>query len=241
MNDIETVRILLVFGADLNHLSSSNRTPLDICQRAWAELPHGSLMDISIAKSKKSIKSEQGRDKLEILLKECGAVVGKDAIEHLEARSKHKALRKDLWSLKVEQYVSDREDEDDASYCSLYSDQQKRAIQTDWCLSKAELYHKYWTDVMRYPAPFSSNDRDKAADFGVTVKNMRLLQMAGSRVLVLDGGGMKGLVEIEILDQIEKATGTKIVDLFDWIVGTSTGAVIALALVYGKYFRLILM
>ena len=38
---------------------------------------------------------------------------------------------------------------------------------------------------------------------------------------------------IEVLIRIEQLTGKKIIDLFDWIVGTSTGGVIALGLVYG--------
>lgn len=56
----------------------------------------------------------------------------------------------------------------------------------------------------------------------------------GSRILFLDGGGIKGLVQLEVLIQLEERTQCKIPDLFDWIVGTSTGGVIALALVYGK-------
>jgi len=56
----------------------------------------------------------------------------------------------------------------------------------------------------------------------------------GSRILCLDGGGVRGLVQIEILRQIEKKTEKRITELFDWIVGTSTGGIIALALVYGK-------
>ena len=54
------------------------------------------------------------------------------------------------------------------------------------------------------------------------------------RMLFLDGGGMKGLVEIEILMEIERRTGRRITELFDWIVGTSIGGIIALALVYGR-------
>ena len=57
----------------------------------------------------------------------------------------------------------------------------------------------------------------------------------GSRLLFLDGGGIKGLAEIEILCQIEEETGRKITELFDWIVGTSSGAIIALGMVYGKF------
>lgn len=56
----------------------------------------------------------------------------------------------------------------------------------------------------------------------------------GSRILFLDGGGVKGLVQLEVLIQLEERTQSKIPDLFDWIVGTSTGGVIALAMVYGE-------
>ena len=58
----------------------------------------------------------------------------------------------------------------------------------------------------------------------------------GSRILCLDGGGIRGLVQIQVLRQIENETRKNIVDLFDWIVGTSTGGIIALALVYGMYY-----
>lgn len=56
----------------------------------------------------------------------------------------------------------------------------------------------------------------------------------GSRLLFLDGGGIKGLVQIEVLRQLEEATGRKVTQLFDWIVGSSIGAIIALGLVYGE-------
>ena len=58
---------------------------------------------------------------------------------------------------------------------------------------------------------------------------------AGSRMLFLDGGGIRGLIQIEILYYIECMTGRKITELFDWIIGTSTGGIIALGLVYCKY------
>ena len=58
----------------------------------------------------------------------------------------------------------------------------------------------------------------------------------GYRILCLDGGGIKGLVLIEELINIEERTGRRIVDLFDWIVGTSTGGILALALVYSEYY-----
>lgn len=57
-------------------------------------------------------------------------------------------------------------------------------------------------------------------------------ELAGVRVLSLDGGGMRGIVELEVLREIEKALGDKIPiqAFFDLIVGTSTGGIIALGL-----------
>jgi len=46
------------------------------------------------------------------------------------------------------------------------------------------------------------------------------------RILAIDGGAMHGLVSLEILKHIEEATGRPIVESFDFIAGTSTGAII---------------
>ncbi|KAH7084592.1 hypothetical protein FB567DRAFT_445911, partial [Paraphoma chrysanthemicola] len=55
---------------------------------------------------------------------------------------------------------------------------------------------------------------------------------AGVRILSLDGGGIRGIAELEVLNQIQKKLGVRIPisAFFDLIVGTSTGGIIALAL-----------
>jgi hypothetical protein len=58
----------------------------------------------------------------------------------------------------------------------------------------------------------------------------------GARVLCLSGGGLRGLVELEMLRQIQQVlqeNNQTITSFFDYIVATSTGAIIALAMVYG--------
>ena len=50
------------------------------------------------------------------------------------------------------------------------------------------------------------------------------------RILSLDGGGIRGLVPALILASLEAETGKRITDLFDLVVGTSTGGILALAL-----------
>ncbi|KAK0639197.1 hypothetical protein B0T16DRAFT_238017 [Cercophora newfieldiana] len=60
---------------------------------------------------------------------------------------------------------------------------------------------------------------------------------AGIRVLSLDGGGIRGVVELVLLQALadETGLGIPIRDYFDLIVGTSTGGLIALALaLYSK-------
>ena len=53
------------------------------------------------------------------------------------------------------------------------------------------------------------------------------------RVLVLDGGGSKGLFTLEMLQHIELCCGRPIRECFDLIVGTSVGALIAGSIVAG--------
>lgn len=55
---------------------------------------------------------------------------------------------------------------------------------------------------------------------------------AGVRILTLDGGGIRGIVELTSLQHIENELGgdLRIQSFFDLIVGTSTGAIIALGL-----------
>lgn len=48
---------------------------------------------------------------------------------------------------------------------------------------------------------------------------------AGVRILTLDGGGVRGLVELAILEKLERRVGLNlhVREMFDLIMGTSTG------------------
>ena len=55
--------------------------------------------------------------------------------------------------------------------------------------------------------------------------------MSPFRILCIDGGGIRGIIPAVILADIERRTGQPISQLFDLIAGTSTGGILALALV----------
>lgn len=60
------------------------------------------------------------------------------------------------------------------------------------------------------------------------------------QVLALDGGGVRGIFSAAVLADLEADTGRSVVELFDLVVGTSTGGIIALGLGAGLTPREIL-
>ncbi|XP_019877346.2 85/88 kDa calcium-independent phospholipase A2 isoform X2 [Aethina tumida] len=66
------------------------------------------------------------------------------------------------------------------------------------------------------------------------------------RLLALDGGGIRGLILVQMLLELETILNKPIGNCFDWIAGTSTGGILGLAIATGKtmqeclclYFRL---
>lgn len=53
-------------------------------------------------------------------------------------------------------------------------------------------------------------------------------------VLALDGGGVRGILSLHILAAFERQAGKPAFELFDMFAGTSTGAIIAALLAYGR-------
>lgn len=53
------------------------------------------------------------------------------------------------------------------------------------------------------------------------------------KILALDGGGIRGILQAAILQELEHKTGKRIYELFDLIAGTSTGGILACSLMCG--------
>src|SRR5260221_774600 len=54
--------------------------------------------------------------------------------------------------------------------------------------------------------------------------------MSTFNILSIDGGGLRGIIPLRILQKIEELTGKRIQDCFDLVSGTSTGGLIACCL-----------
>lgn len=62
-------------------------------------------------------------------------------------------------------------------------------------------------------------------------------ELGRGRLLCMDGGGIRGLVLVQMLLEIERIAQTPIHHMFDWVAGTSTGGILALALGAGKTMK----
>ncbi|MEM7026379.1 MAG: patatin-like phospholipase family protein, partial [Pseudomonadota bacterium] len=79
----------------------------------------------------------------------------------------------------------------------------------------------------RYIRYESSLDAWPAKEVGATAPRALQADHPGKiRILSLDGGGIRGLISLEILRHLEEATGKPIAELFDVVAGTSTGGII---------------
>uniref|UniRef100_A0A8K9V4U0 phospholipase A2 n=1 Tax=Oncorhynchus mykiss TaxID=8022 RepID=A0A8K9V4U0_ONCMY len=106
---------------------------------------------------------------------------------------------------------------------------------------KASRTSKRFEDIMHVAAAVGAMSRVREEVDGFKTGSRKI-----DRLLCLDGGGIKGLVLIQLLISLEKEAGRPIKELFDWVSGTSTGGILALAIVHGKdmeylrclYFRM---
>lgn len=57
------------------------------------------------------------------------------------------------------------------------------------------------------------------------------------RILSIDGGGLRGIIPLGVLNALEEKTGRPLTETFQFVAGTSTGAIIAAGIAAGKTAR----
>jgi hypothetical protein len=97
------------------------------------------------------------------------------------------------------------------------------------------------TDLLTRLGAHGSQDRIRVIDPTRRAYEGRQPAAGPKKILALDGGGIRGVLTLEVLAAIENKLraergdpGLVLADFFDYIGGTSTGAIIATALAFGK-------
>lgn len=216
---VATVVLLLTFGADPTLVNSIGQTPLDLVK----EKMHNHKVIRTRKKYATCIDSPQFHRKLLEIVDDNGAEDSSQTSQ--EGAKPIKQANEDSWQVlgKLMESLSLRSHgrADRKTSESVDSDSSKTSSQDEngsQHLSETKDEAKTVSDQITAP-------------IGVKLEPQNVRK--GNRILFLDGGGIRGLVEIEILQQLEQRTGKKVTELFDWIVATSSGAIVALALVYG--------
>lgn len=203
--DIQSTKALVAFGAEVNIKNVHQKTPLDL-----VEGPHRFIHAIEGVGM-----TQKHSEKLSLLLREIGA----------KRASEMGLYRRPLKVLPFP----------DTVFQSRGGKQTKSTAASTWAAQLTTRYSELENSIdqrlSNVSVPLSP---DEAMSFAMQMRELRIYRNAGSRILSLDGGGMRGLIQIEILSQIERDTGRKITELFDWIIGSSTGGIVALGLVYGE-------
>ncbi|KAJ8958686.1 hypothetical protein NQ318_016412 [Aromia moschata] len=98
-----------------------------------------------------------------------------------------------------------------------------------WKQNVSEAIEGFIAHVKQYP-----EIKNKAAKAGaVGQEALAILGYAdpvpgkGIRILSIDGGGIRGLLVLEMLKKLEELTGKRVYQLFDFFCGVSTGAILS--------------
>ena len=204
MGDIEIIKILLAFGAYINALGYINKTPigllrgpLRVCSRSKSPL---SFMAHELPGIKESFFLSTEKDDSEVF-------TVPHFCESQQSSPLNPQLIEELISL-LESAGAERKLEVEMKKHPRYSITLPAALMKRIFHEPREIRYQYnfLLDEMIKKCLGSigveSQSTEDKTDLMRYMRESRALQMAGSRILFLDGGGMRGLIQVGLLSQV---------------------------------------
>ena len=214
MRDAQIIKVLISFGADINACSSNGETPFNMLSghrhsrvtglffNMVARKPQPSRNDS--ASLMESLPSPRKIRKLDSLL-----AIGCDDVKE---RSTVSAMVKEVTKMLVSAGAKETPVVENPNLTFARSIRRSRATRAREKRSQElpEIRYKYYYLLREIVMKRLSNTADQqmclSAEYSAFLLNhmreVRLLQMAGCSILCLDGGGMRGLMQVEILCQV---------------------------------------
>ncbi|CAI8027127.1 85/88 kDa calcium-independent phospholipase A2 [Geodia barretti] len=206
---IEVIKLLIAFGADINlpNENQNNETPLDVARRCNHQSARSLLSDLRAFSSTSEAFVRYRFERLSSFPEDSELPEKYDNVDFSAAGAESVVPHDipDVFKAQFEHYKSEL---------------------TRHSISRAHVEDPGALMMQQFEIDRFEKTRGELPP--------ELQGKGGSRILFLDGGGIRGLVLIEVLMKLQQLTGTSVVKMFDWIVGTSTGGILALALVYAK-------
>ena len=208
-DNIEVIKLLIAFGADINlpNENQNNETPLDVARRCNHQPARSLLSDLCAFSSKSAAYDRYKLVRLASFPEDTEMPEKYDNTDY-SAIGAESVVPHDIPDLFKAQF-------------EYYKEQL-----TMLSISKAHVEDPRALMMQQFEIDQYTKTRDHLPP--------DLMGKGGSRILFLDGGGIRGLVLIEMLIELKRMTKKPVTKMFDWIVGTSTGGILALALVYGE-------
>uniref|UniRef100_A0A1X7U4U8 PNPLA domain-containing protein n=1 Tax=Amphimedon queenslandica TaxID=400682 RepID=A0A1X7U4U8_AMPQE len=208
---LSMVQLLLVFGANINAINDKKRTPLDmlinggndkIFSKIIEELKRFDAKHVDMPERQEKLTDHQQNRRFESI----GMGIEKQRALSIDG------LSPAVIAQKLETNLNELYDE----YDCIHNFDMQMTIG----LQQFELNR--WKRTSSSAMKFNVREIERAN----SISSLSFIRYMVVVVLFLDGGGIRGLIQIEIMSIIEQRTGRSITELFDWIVGTSTGGVV---------------
>lgn len=111
------------------------------------------------------------------------------------------------------------------------------AVRSESMITHSRDLNSTWHEPIRASSTHADTGRLSPFHEGIRSPDLHIFQrhrtstpyttVQTARILVLDGGGVRGLMELAFLEKLEQATGLKTAQLFHMVGGTSAGGKIA--------------